>query len=433
MNFTLPPGFIRARWTGFSLLAAGFVLGFFHRIAPAVVAPDLVRDFAIPAAALGSLSAMYYYVYTAMQIPSGIVSDTLGPRYTVSAAGLIAALGTLVFATATSFEAAAWGRLLVGLGASFTFIGLMKYNTLWFEPQRYGAISGLTLMIGNLGAILAAAPLALLLEFTGWRQIFLVIGGLSLGLSLWILLALRNRPEDAGFPSLAELAGGAPPRPPAHHWSREIFGALSNRDVWPGFVVMFGLTGTGLAFVGLWSVPLLTDVHGMSRSAAATATTVMLVGSALGSFFAGSLSDALGRRRPIAIVSGVVAVLCWLALGGLPELSAQGVWFLFALLGLCAGGGTVSYAVAKEVSPPLFAGMAMAIVNTGLFLGAAVVQAVFGAVMDWGWQGELINGLRGYGPADYQRGLLLCTGCAALGLVASLRLRETYCRHLTVE
>lgn len=426
----LPPGFARHRWTGFTLLAITFVLGFFHRIAPGVVAPDLMASFSISAAALGTLAAVYYYIYTLLQIPAGILSDTLGPRYTVGLAGLIAAMGTVMFGLAEDFTTASIGRMLVGLGVSFTFVGLMKFNTLWFPENRYGVVSGLTLLIGNAGAVLAATPLALVLNVATWREVFVGVGVVGALLAASTLLLLRNHPRDAGYPDIQTLQG-LPPHPPAHrHWSRELYGALSNRHVWPVFLVMFGLVGTALAFVGLWCVPMMQDVHGASRTAAANCATVMLIATAVGSFFGGTVSDALGRRRPMVVVCALGVLASWLGLLFLPWTPGWSAWLLLGLLGLCAGGSTVSYAVAKEVAPPLFAGMSIAVANTGLFAGAAVAQPLFGWAMDVLWQGELVNQLRVYEWIDYRRGLYLSAGLALMGLLVSLTLKETYCRNI---
>lgn len=426
----LPAGYARLRWIGFALLATTFVLGFFHRIAPGVVAPDLMASFGITAAALGSLASVYYYIYTAMQIPSGILSDTLGPRYSVGLAGLIAGLGSIVFGLADSFDMASLGRFLVGFGVAFTFVGLMKFNTLWFPENRYGFISGLTLLIGNAGAVLAATPLALLMSFANWREVFVGAGVFGLLLALLTLILLRNRPQDAGFPSIESLQGQKPHPPSERHWSRELYGALSNRDIWPGFVVMFGVVGTALAFVGLWVVPMMQSVHGLSRGSAANFATIMLLTTAAGSFFSGSFSDALGRRKPVAVFCAAAALLGWLGLLVLPWRPDWSVSVLLGLIGLSAGGATVTYAVAKEVASPLFAGMAIALVNTGLFAGAAVAQPMFGWAMDFGWQGELIDGLRVYQWVDFRRGLVFSTALSAMGLLAALGLRETRCRNI---
>ena len=191
--------FVRARWTVFWLLVGSYIMVYFHRMAPGVVSADLMEAFGTTGAALGSLAATYYYIYTAMQIPSGVLADTLGPRVSVAAGGLVAGAGSILFGLADDFASASWGRFLVGLGVSVVFVGLMKSNAVWFSERQYGRISGLTLLIGNLGSILAAGPLALLLTGVSWRQVFIGAGIASLALAGLTLLLVRNRPEDAGF------------------------------------------------------------------------------------------------------------------------------------------------------------------------------------------------------------------------------------------
>src|SRR5687768_16884299 len=77
--------FERLRWTSAGLLTVAFMVAFFHRMAPAVLADELRVGFQASAVALGTLSAVYYYVYTLMQIPAGVLADTLGPRRNVAA------------------------------------------------------------------------------------------------------------------------------------------------------------------------------------------------------------------------------------------------------------------------------------------------------------------------------------------------------------
>jgi sugar phosphate permease len=160
--------FARLRWRVFAILILAYMTVYFHRMAPGVVATDLMQAFQTSGAALGSLAAMYYYIYTAMQIPAGVLADTLGSRVGVALGSVVAGAGSLLFGLAETFEAASLGRVLVGLGVSVVFVGLMRSNTQWFSERRYGSISGLTLFLGNIGSILAAGPLAVLLTATSW-------------------------------------------------------------------------------------------------------------------------------------------------------------------------------------------------------------------------------------------------------------------------
>jgi sugar phosphate permease len=423
--------FERIRWTIYSVLVLAYMLAFFHRFAPAMVSAELVQAFGISAAALGSLAAMYFYIYTAMQIPAGVLADTLGARAAVTLGNLVAGAGSVLFGLATSFAAASAGRFLVGLGVSVVFVGLMKSNTVWFSERRYGTISGLTLLLGNLGAIAATGPLALMLVHVEWRALFVALGLFAIGLALLSWWLVRDRPEQFGFPSMREMEGQQAHAPRSQHWLRDLGEVLANRRLWPGFVYDFGVAGSLFGILGLWAVPLLRDVYGLSRGEASIYTTIATAAFAIGCLASGSLSDRLHRRRPVLQGGGMLYLLACLALLFLPWAPGPAAMGLFVLLGLSAGCFVVAYAHAKEVTAPALSGMAIAVVNTGLFLGTALFQPLFGWAMDLGWDGRQLHGVPVYSAADYQRGLWLLAGFAALAVLSSLFLKETCSRNIS--
>src|SRR5512138_2722680 len=112
----------------FGLALASFVLSFFHRTAPAAIAGELTSAFSISGAVLGTLAATYFYVYTVLQIPVGVLADTWGPRRLLAAGSLTAALGSVAFAIAPNWEIAAAGRTLVGVGVESAFIAILKVS-----------------------------------------------------------------------------------------------------------------------------------------------------------------------------------------------------------------------------------------------------------------------------------------------------------------
>lgn len=63
------------------------------RVVPDKRMVDADSSVALP----GNLSAIYFYVYTIMQLPSGALSDTLGGRKTIFAGMLISGMGTIAF------------------------------------------------------------------------------------------------------------------------------------------------------------------------------------------------------------------------------------------------------------------------------------------------------------------------------------------------
>lgn len=421
--------FTRLRWIAFLLIVGGYVLSFFHRMAPASIAGELQREFAASGAELGLLAASYFYVYTVMQIPTGVLVDTLGVRIVASAGGLVAGIGSVLFAAADSLAVAGAGRVLVGLGVSVMFVSMLKINAEWFHDRHFGTFTGFGVLLGNLGAVLSAAPLVWVLDYATWREVFVGLGVLSALLGCLTALGVRNRPEDAHLPSLRELDGQAPHPARTAHWYHGLAEVLRNRATWLGFWPSLGVGGTLFAFTGLWAVPYLQHVHGMSRALAAQHTTMLLGGFAVSALLTGTISDRLGRRKPAMVATFALYFLCWLPLLSGWPLQPPASLVLFALMGVGTSGFVLTWAVAKEVNRPALAGMATGVVNTGAFLGGAILQPLAGWLMDRGWDGTLADGARVYSAADYQVGLGVMAAFALLGLIGAVYVRETYGRY----
>ena len=268
-----------ARWSIFGLFILAYVLVYFHRMAPGMLRDDLMAAFGITGAALGSLAATYFMVYAAMQIPSGVIADKLGTRLSMVAGNVLAGLGSIVFGLAPTFAVAWCGRLLVGLGVSVIFVSIMKSNAEWFSPRHYGFMSGLTLLLGNLGSILAAGPLAVVLDHMTFRTVFVGLGVLAISLGIAGFFIVRSRPQDLGFEPVAPQAeiGKA-----SGNWLGELGRVIIQPSLWPGFVVQFGMIGSLYSFMGLWATPYLMDVAGLERHLAARHLTAMLAAFAVG-------------------------------------------------------------------------------------------------------------------------------------------------------
>jgi sugar phosphate permease len=421
---------LRLRWTAFAIVALAYVLSFFHRFAPAAISADLQQTFHASGAELGGLAATYFYVYMVMQIPTGILVDTLGPRRVVAIGGVIGGLGSVLFGTADTLAAASVGRLLVGLGVSVTFISLLKLNAAWFHDRHFATMTGVTILLGNAGSLLAAAPLAWALYYVTWRSVFVSVGVFSLMLALLAWFLVRNHPGEAGLPSLRELDGKAAHPPHAGHWYDGLKVVLKNRATWPGLWVNMGLAGSLFAFAGLWAVPFLRDAYGMDRAEATRHTTLLLAGFAIGAFFIGMLSDRLGRRKPVMMAGALAYCLCWLPLLFGVQMGAFAGYALFFVMGLCAPSFTLSWSCAKEVNPHALSGMATSVVNIGGFMGTAIMQPLVGWAID---HAHSSGGASALTLVDYQAGIAILLGFSLTGLLATLFIRETYCRYLTAD
>lgn len=364
------PGFSRFRWLMFSLLSLAFVLAFFHRVAPTVLAEQLAESLNASAVALGSIAAMYFHIYAAMQIPAGIIADKIGTRLSVGMSAAIGGIGSFIFALAPDVFTASVGRFVIGFGVSFAFVGTLRAAGFWFRPEQYAQISGWIILVGNLGAILAGTPLALTLEYLDWRSIFLIVGGFSLALSVLIILTVRNTPEEAGFAG----DNSAQPDPDDIGFWKGLVEVTRIPAVWLCFIAGFALVGPFFGFAGIWAVPFLVSEVGLTAREAADCITLSLVLLAFSPAFIGWYSDHLGKRKGIIMASCLISTLMWVVLGFVDGLGFWGACLLITLGGACCSGMVITYATAKDLAPASAAGFSVALVNTGLFTGAALLQ-----------------------------------------------------------
>ncbi len=400
-----------------------YVVSYFHRIAPAVLAKDLMRSFAATGVEVATMAALYLYAFAAMQFAVGAAVDAWGPRRAVAAGALVMGLGGALFSAAHALPVAYGARLVVGAGASVVFIGILKQVGAWFRPDEFGTWSGLTQVAGNLGGLLAAAPLALVVSLAGWRTTFGGVAALSVALAVVTLAVVRDKPEDAGFPP--PVPRGPAPKLSVAQGYRTVWG---NRRTWPMFLVFFCQYGTLISFSGLWAVPWMRDVYGLTAKEAAQLVSLVGIGVIFGAPSVGFLSDRVfrARRAPYVLFTLLYAAV-WACIavpsGGPPRALLGPLCFL---VGLTASCFTLTWALAREINPPRFSGISTATVNAGGFLGAAVMQNVLGRILDAHWLGVLEQGARRYPAAGYHAAFLASLATLLLACAGTFLVGETF-------
>ena len=426
MNPSYPP--LRLSWLVWGLAALFYLIGFFHRLAPAVMTQELMRDFDISAAALGNLSGFYFYSYWVMQIPAGILADGWGPRRLLTVGMLGSAIGSLLFAASSGMTAACLGRLLIGACVSVAFLVSLKLAAGWFPPRYFSMISGLVLFTGILGAVSAGAPLRLLVDAFGWRTVMVAAAALTAGVAAVTWAVVRDDPAERGYRSYADAPSeaGAAERPSAIAGVGEVF---RYRNTGLLFLAPAGVVGTMLTFCGLWGVPYLTTHYGLSTAEAAALTSLLMVTWAGASPFFGWLSDRCGRRKPLLIAGQVLAAAGWAIILFAPVLPLPLLIAVAVATGLFSATFISIWPLAKETVPTRLAGTITGVLNMGNMFGVTVLQPAVGWVLDRCWDGAVRDGVRVYSLEAYHAGFGLMMGWIVLGLLLFCLTRETYCRQ----
>ncbi|MFZ2960782.1 MAG: MFS transporter [Candidatus Ozemobacteraceae bacterium] len=414
------------RWIVWIVLSSSYIVSFFHRIAPGVVADFLMSQFAVGAGAIAGLASVYFYVYMALQIPIGMAADAIGPRRVAAGGSLFIGLGALVFAVAPTYNIAFLGRFLIGMGVATPFVCTMKAQATWFRPQEFATMSGLLAVVGTLGTIIATTPLAAAVQAWGWRLPFVISSAASVLIAGLIWWFASDKPKEFETQSTAPVT------------FRQVFLTIrrlvpivwGNRQTWLGFLVHFSLFGSYVAFVGLWGVPYLMQVYGWERIKAANAMLVVSILYTIGAFLVGALSDRwLNRRKPPMVFCSSISVVAWSLIifwpgGQLPEILAV---ILLTTTCIVSSANILSLTVVKESNPSEAAGLAIATANGGI-LGAGVIQSVTGYLLEARWDGKLLEGVRMYSADAFHHGFLVFLVANVVALVAAVLLRETYCR-----
>jgi MFS family permease len=406
--------------------AALYFIGFFQRVTPAVITRELMTEFSIGAAALGNLSAFYFYSYVGMQIPTGLLVDRWGPRRVLTLGAGVAALGTAAFALSTSYAGAGLGRMLIGASVGVAFVAMLKLAAHWFAPSRFAMVSGLALLTGMFGGVGAGAPLRIAADNFGWRPVMLAGSVFTAVLCVLVWWLVRDDPAEKGYSSYA-------PRSATHDEAASITASLREvlgyRNVWLMFAIAGGFSAPILVFGGLWGVPFLVTHYGVSTAHAALMTSGLLLAWGLGGPLCGALSDRIGRRKPVYAVGLVISFAGWCAIWLVPGLPLGVLYLLLFVIGVASGAVILTFAFCKESTPLRLAGTTGGIANMGNMMGGMLLQPAVGWVLDRMWGGQMAAGVRVYDFAAYRAGFALMLVWLLAGMVMLAFTRETHCRQ----
>lgn len=420
------------RWLAASVwgVAAFFYLaGFYLRVAPAVMTTELMRSFNITAVDLGNFSAVYFYAYVLMQIPTGVLVDWWGARRLLMAGSIAAAIGTVVFGSTSNFVMASIGRALVGGATAVGWIVTLKIATHWFPSRRFAMLSGLGLFMGNMGALVAQVPLRLLVERFGWRAVAIASGVVVLLIAALAWALVKNDPRDDGYESYAPAALQSTDHLSVWTLLKGFPRVFAYRNTWLIFLAQGGFVGSILAFTGLWGPPYLRARFGIPPTTAAAVCSVMIVCWAVASPLCGHWSDRIRRRKPIYLMGAIVASVGWALMFAMTSLPLAAFVVVSAITSFACGAVIIGFAYAKESVPVQFLGTISGAVNVGNMIGPMLLQPAIGAVLDRRWSGALLNGLRVYGADAFRSAFLLIIGWAALTAILIAFTRETHCRQ----
>jgi len=396
-------------WT---VLATGLLVVFgalgLARFGYAMVLPAMQEALRLTNAQAGGLATANLVGYLVLSLIGGALAARYGPRLVITAGLGVVAVGMLLTGGAAGFAGAAWWRMVTGIGSGASNVPVMGLMSAWFVPRRRGLATGIAVTGSSVGLIALGSVVPGLLtryQGDGWRACWLLFAVGAGGLTILAGLVLRDHPSALGLRPFGERAEDLPAPAASGRvpWS-EVYGSA---HMWHIGVVYAAFGFSYIIYMTFFAKYLIAE-GGYAPPAAGRLFMLMGWISLLCGLW-GPVSDAIGRRRALAIVYLLQAAsfglfALWPAPPG-PVLSA-------VLFGLTAWSiPAIMAAACGDLLGPRLAPAGLGFVTLFFGIGQAAGPSVAGLLAD--------------AAHSFRPAFLLAAGAALLGAVGSLLLRST--------
>lgn len=411
-------------WLACGIVSLFYCFNYFLRSSPSSMQNELIDSFHINAYQFGILTSAYYWAYTPMQIPAGLIYDKFGVRITLWLASLVASIGVLIFVQADSFHVAWMGRFLIGLGCAFAYIGILKLAADLLPPNRFAIVAGLATAAGMSCGAITQNYITHVIGNIGFRGALSPAIYAGILISFFILIFIRDKSHEMHSAS-NEM------REPMN--TRQLFSALRivllNRQMW-----LIGAIGCLLylpasVFLDGYSKQYLITVYHVTAAQAAFISSLTFFGWIISGPIIGALSDYIGRRcLPLTLTGFFAAVLLCVIFYAPSYLSTNSLYVIFFMIGFACGSHPLCFPLGKENNPIQISGTAIAVTNTFIMMGGNIFPPIVGKLLDH--HATVINaaGTPVYNASDYTFALSVIPIGVAVGIFLSIFVKETYCK-----
>ncbi len=373
------------------------------QVSPSVMSTQLMHDLNIGAFGLGLMSGIYFYTYAGMQIPTGLLFDRYNPRIIITLSILICTLGTLIFSFANNIYIGAIARLLMGSGSAFAFVAVLVVSADLFKSTYFATMTGITQMLGAMGAILGQMPVSTLVNTIGWRETLLIISAIGIVLSIivWTLLKYEKHQPTRNVNRSSNI-------------SLSLKQIITQPQTWYLAAYSCLLWAPMSSFASLWGIPYLTTVNHFNPTTAAFLCSLMWFGLAIGSPILGIISTLLNNRvLPLIVTSSMGITAFGLLLHFNFSQTAVGILLFFA--GIACTGQTLCFTLAKDNNHSAVRGTAIAFNNMAVVVSGALFQPIIGKVIEIGHQNTIA-----YDANNYKNGVYIIFAAYILAFITAL-------------
>ena len=172
------------RWAIVALLFTASLINYFDRATISFALPLISTELRLGPEAKGVLLSAFFWSYTLMQIPMGVLADRVNLRYLYAGAFALWSLSQGLMGLASGLGMLIAFRMLLGIGEAIYLPGGSRIVSLLFRPEERGLPCGVFDAGTRTGLVIEGVLVPFMLTHYGWRTTFVFVGFAALA---WLL------------------------------------------------------------------------------------------------------------------------------------------------------------------------------------------------------------------------------------------------------
>lgn len=405
-------------WLTVALGAVFYGYQFILRVSTNVMKDDIMQSFGIDALVFGVLVGVYYWSYSPLQIPLGIMMDRWGPRRLIGLALLLCGISCFIFASTQNIYIAGVARFILGMGSACGFLGSLKLGTMWVQPTKFGTAIAFTYGFGTLGGAIGGTPLEMLTNTIGWQPALYILGVVGIILAAVFMLIVREKPTSA--------KEEAETTKESQHllFGLQLVAKRSQSWLIAGYSMLMYVP---MVLMGdAWSKAFMKATYDTSEDVSASFATAMFVGGSIGSLIFPILSDYMQKRLQPMLIGAIGQLFAYSMIVFVSDMPLAFVYGFFLLAGLCYSAKGLSFAAACEIVPRSQSGVAVGFNNMIVMTTGIVFHPFVGYLLKLNWDGKMVDDTAIYSSFDYRLAMSLIPIALLLAVLILKFIKETH-------
>jgi ACS family D-galactonate transporter-like MFS transporter len=396
-----------------ALIFLSVVINYMDRTNISVAAQAISDDLELSKVQMGIIFSAFAWTYSIMQIPGGMLVDSIRIRLLYPFILVAWSAATIVQGLLSSFAAIVGCRMAIGFFEAPSYPANNKIVTQWFaEQERAGAIAVYT--SGQfIGLAFLMPVLAIIQQWFGWRGLFFISGGIGIiWAGVWYLLYRDPVPENEASSTDSEASTNDNNKEyqvqAAANWNNLKI-AFSSRKLWGIYIGQFCLGGT-LIFFLTWFPTYLAEYRGLSELNTGFVASIPFLAAFCGVLLSGFVSDWLVRKGVSNEVARKAPIIIGLLLSSSVIFanyvdSTQWVTFFLSVTFFGNGLASINWVFVSLIAPKHMVGLVGGCFNFIGGLSAVTVPIAIGYLAKDG---------------DFKPALMLVACLAVIGLCSYL-------------